>query len=250
VVVAGAVALAYVSGAAALRRATGRRVPAGPRIGAFLAGAAILGAALSPPFDRAAHDDLAAHMAQHVLLWLGAAPLLVAGSPLLPLTWALGPRGRRSAHRLPHWVWRARAAAGTAAGLAVAWVAATATLWAWHLPPLYETGVRSPALHAFEHASLLATAVAFWWSLAAARRRAGEGAALLSLLLSSGQSAALGALLTFSAVPWYPSYPSLERQQLAGLIMWIPGSVTYLVAAAVLFLRWLDRSEAVAQRSV
>jgi putative membrane protein len=143
---------------------------------------------------------------------------------------------------VPRWAWRARARAGTAAGLGAAWLLSTATLWAWHLPVLYDAAVRAPALHALEHLSFLSTAVAFWWALAAARRGAGEGAALVALLLSSAQSAALGALLTFSGVPWYAAYPSLERQQLAGLVMWIPGGAVYLAAAGVLFFRWLERS--------
>jgi putative membrane protein len=250
VILVGVVAAAYAVGTVALRRSTTRRIPTPAQIAAFLAGVAALGIALSPWVDGLASTDLAAHMAQHVLLWLVAAPLLVLGAPLRPLAWSLGRPGRRSARLFPRWVWRARAAAGTAWGLAAVWAISTATLWAWHLPPLYEAAVRSPALHALEHAAFLGTAILFWWALTAARRGAGEGAALLCLILSSGQSAALGALLTFSGSPWYPDYPSLERQQLAGLVMWIPGSVTYLVAAAVLFLRWLDRSEAAAQRSV
>lgn len=249
-ILVGAVAVAYAVGAAALRRATTGRVPTPAQMFAFLAGASALGVALSPWLDGLASTDLAAHMTQHVVLWLVAAPLLVLGAPLRPLMWSLGRTGRRSARMLPRWVWRARAGAGTAWGLAAVWGVSTATLWVWHLPPLYEAAIRRPAIHGLEHATLLATAIMFWWALTAARRGAGEGAALLCLILSSGQSAALGALLTFSGSPWYAGYPSLERQQLAGLVMWIPGSVTYLAAAAVLFLRWLDRSEAAAQRSV
>jgi putative membrane protein len=238
---------AYLVGTAAL--GPGRR-PDPVRVTAFVLGAVSLGIAVSPWLERLAAGDLAVHMAQHVLLWLVAAPLMVVGGPLRPLARALGGAGRRTMRRLPRWVWRARARAGTAGGLATAWAVSTATLWSWHLPPLYQAAVRSPILHALEHASLLATAVLFWWAVAAARRGAGEGPALLSLLLSSGQSAALGALMTFSGTPWYATYPSLERQQLAGLVMWIPGGLVYLAAAGVLFLRWLERSEAAAQRSV
>jgi putative membrane protein len=250
VVLTAVVTVAYVSGTVALWRDTGRRIPGPNRVAAFLAGAGTLAVALSPWMEGAAGDDLAAHMSQHVLLWLVAAPLMVLGAPLRPLSRSLGREGRRAMRRVPRWAWRARAGAGSAAGLGAAWLLSTATLWAWHLPVLYEAAVRSPALHALEHVAFLATAGAFWWALAAARRGAGEGAALVALLLSSAQSAALGALLTFSGVPWYAAYPSLERQQLAGLVMWIPGGAVYLAAAGVLFFRWLERSEAAAQRSV
>jgi putative membrane protein len=239
---------AYLVGTAAMRPGTRRRDPV--RVTAFVLGAVSLGIAVSPWLERLAARDLAAHMAQHVLLWLVAAPLIVVGAPLRPVVRALGGAGRRTMRRVPRWAWRAPARAGSAAGLATAWSVSTGTLWGWHLPLLYEAAVTSPSLHALEHASLLGTAILFWWALAASRRGAGQGPALLVLLLSSGQSAALGALMTFSGSAWYASYPSLERQQLAGLLMWVPGGLVYLVAAGVLFLRWLERSEAAAQRSV
>ena len=250
VVLVAGVVLAYAAGVVDLRRSTGRAVPPASRVAAFVLGAVALAASLSPPVEVLAERNLAVHMLQHVVIWLGAAPLLVTGRPLAPLSRVLIPRGRRPARLVPRWAWRLREGAGTGGGLVVAWLAATATLWLWHVPPAYEVAVRSPALHALEHLSLLATAALFWWSLTAARRGAGEGAALVSLVLSAGQSAALGALLTFSTVPWYATYPSIDDQRVAGLIMWVPGGVVYLVAAGVLFLRWLSHEEPAGQRTV
>jgi putative membrane protein len=64
--------------------------------------------------------------------------------------------------------------------------------------------------------------------------------------------------MSFSRQPWYPEYASgaaqwgltsMSDQQLAGLIMWIPASAAYLVAALVIMRRWLSASEwAVAQQ--
>jgi putative membrane protein len=62
------------------------------------------------------------------------------------------------------------------------------------------------------------------------------------------QSGLLGALLTLSHRIWYPLQASgvaahgltaLEDQQLAGLIMWVPGGLLYLVGMAVLFLGFI-----------
>ena len=62
------------------------------------------------------------------------------------------------------------------------------------------------------------------------------------------QSTVLGALLTFSPGAWYSTHATttaafgltpLEDQQFAGLIMWIPGGVIYLVAALWLFNAWI-----------
>jgi len=56
------------------------------------------------------------------------------------------------------------------------------------------------------------------------------------LFATSLQSGILGALMTFSAQPWYSYYTPLtafwgltplQDQQLAGLIMWLPGSAIF-----------------------
>jgi cytochrome c oxidase assembly factor CtaG len=63
----------------------------------------------------------------------------------------------------------------------------------------------------------------------------------------------LGALLTFAPHAWYPAYQMttpawgltpLEDQQIGGLIMWVPGSLVYIVAGLGLFAGWLKQSEA------
>jgi putative membrane protein len=69
-------------------------------------------------------------------------------------------------------------------------------------------------------------------------------------------SGALGAFMAFSSSPWYAGYTSLglapfgltpaEDQQLAGLLMWIPGGLVHAFAALALLPRWLrDRPDEV-----
>jgi putative membrane protein len=62
------------------------------------------------------------------------------------------------------------------------------------------------------------------------------------------QSSILGALLAFSPTPWYTAHLAttqqwglspLDDQQVAGLIMWIPGGAIYLAAALGLFAAWI-----------
>jgi cytochrome c oxidase assembly factor CtaG len=78
------------------------------------------------------------------------------------------------------------------------------------------------------------------------------GTAVLLLFGTALHSGALGALLTFSRTLWYPAYGTaagnwgltpMDDQQLAGLIMWIPASFAYLIAALLLFAGWLRASE-------
>jgi cytochrome c oxidase assembly factor CtaG len=98
------------------------------------------------------------------------------------------------------------------------------------------------------------SAVAFWWTMLApaSRARLGEAGALLVLTVEGTAMAALGSLLTFSPVPWYPSYGALEAahgidpladQQAAGLIMWIPIGTVFLWVGSVWFLRWIRQDE-------
>lgn len=217
---------------------------------AFAAGIATLLVALASPLDPLAEDLFSAHMAQHVLLAVVAPPLLVAGAPMTALVWAL-PSGHRSRWasvlvpaRWPGWLERSAQAPGLACA------AYGATLWSWHLPAAYELALRSAAVHALEHASLVGTGCWLWWTILHGRRsrRTAYGVGLIVLFVTMLHSAALGALVTLSRRVWYPAYAAsamewgwnpLRDQQLAGLIMWVPGGLLQLAAMSVLFVAWL-----------
>jgi putative membrane protein len=221
-----------------------------PLLAAFAApavGAMVAVAAVSPPMHAAADASLAAHMVQHLVLILAAAPLMVLGHPVRAL-----PAGfvRSIARRIP----LARLGRRHLRLVAVAaWLIHVMALWAWHTPRLYEWAVASPLPHALEHGSLLLTACAFW--AAVFSRVLGSGGAVLYLFAAAGQSTALGALLTLAETPWYPIHATslatwrltpLEDQQLAGLIMWIPGGMSYATVALARLGRTLrDGSRAV-----
>jgi cytochrome c2 len=109
-------------------------------------------------------------------------------------------------------------------------------------------------MHAAQHAGFLGTALLFWWALIHGRaRRAGHGVAVIYVFFTAVHTTILGALLATSASPWYSAYSAsgahawgltpLEDQQLGGLIMWIPATIAYLVAALALFASWLRESE-------
>jgi putative membrane protein len=211
---------------------------------AFAGGLLVLLLALVSPLDALSGALFSAHMAQHMLLVLAAAPLLALGGPLA-LLWALPRRLRRGLHRWrAYWSWLE--------SLPIAWAAYAAALWLWHLPALYQAGLRNEAVHALEHASLLGGAALFWWALLRPAGRAWYGARVLAVFVFAIQSSFLGALLLASRAPWYASYAAqaqrwgvtpLEDQQLAGLIMMLPGDLVYLLAAAGLFALWLRSAE-------
>jgi putative membrane protein len=219
----------------------------GRQVSAFAAGWLTLVAALVSPLDGLGAQLFSAHMVQHELLMVVAAPLLVLGRPLVAWTWALRPAARRRAGawtRHPLWArpWRAITAP------LGAWLLHALALWAWHVPALFDAALANEAVHALQHASFLVAALLFWWSVLGHTAQRTCGAALASLFATLLHTAALGALLALAASPWYLPYAgrgaafglsALEDQQLGGLVMWMPAGFGYLAAALVLMARLL-----------
>ncbi|HXU90274.1 MAG TPA: cytochrome c oxidase assembly protein [Methylomirabilota bacterium] len=92
-----------------------------------------------------------------------------------------------------------------------------------------------PAVHANAHATLVGTAVFLWWSVSRGRARI-TGA--LWLFVTALHAGGLGALMALSAWPWFHA-ATLEQQQLAGLVMWIPAGGLLTAIALALLAGWL-----------
>jgi len=221
----------------------------------FAAGLLSVALALFSPLDRLGEDLFAAHMVQHLVLMLVAAPLVALGAPLLPMLWALSPRARRAAGGWWHRRLLARRTVGILASPAVAWALSVGSLVFWHLPGPYRAALQHDALHALEHASFLATSALFWWIVLRpdGYRRLHPGLAVLYVFTAGLPNGLLGALLTFAGRPLYAGQSvgaalwgltPLADQQLAGLIMWMPGGTVHLAAAAAFFVAWLRAEEA------
>jgi putative membrane protein len=220
----------------------------------FVGGLATIVVALLSPFDALDSLLFSAHMIQHLLLILVAAPLLVLGAPGVPWLYALPLSSRRA---LGHWWKRAMAMRAGWQALAhplVVWSLNVVVLFAWHLPGPYALALRYDAVHGFEHTCFLGVSLLFWWTLLdpAGQRRLGHGAAVLFVFTMGLPMGILGALLTFAPTLWYPTQEvnsalwhltPLEDQQLAGLLMWIPSGIIYLLLALTLLAAWLRDEE-------
>lgn len=119
----------------------------------------------------------------------------------------------------------------------------SATLWAWHVPVVYAAAWDHPAFYWVMQVVLMVSAWAFWSGVF--RRRSGLGGAIAPAVQVSalaGQMGLIGAILTFAPRPLYLEHlvytdafglSALADQQLAGLVMWVPGMVPFALFAAL-----------------
>lgn len=223
------------------------------RTTAFFGGVAALGVALVSPLEPVSGALASAHMVQHILILVVAAPLLAFSAPATTLL-----RGA------PRELVRAGARLGRAVGLrprrlrllqnpVVAWLLNVGVLWTWHASVLYEAALRSEPLHILQHLSFLLSGVLVWRVVVGPDRvRVVAGAGVLLVFALAIQNVLLSALLTFAEEPWYASYADtapvwglshLGDQQLAGAIMWVPTGLVYLLVALHLFSSWLEQTD-------
>jgi len=248
-----AMAVLYVAGLRRIWQRAGRGRGISPSaVLSFAAGWIVMATALISPVAWISEILFSMHMTQHMLLMLVAAPLVAFGQPLLVWLWVFDGRRRERI-----------AAAVRGPGVTRAWRLVTGALttfllqavvlWMWHAPVLYELALRQDGIHAVQHLSFVVTASLFWWAMVHGRYgRMGYGLAVLYVFLTAVHSGALGALLTIAPSPWYSTYvtrggpwgvDALADQQLAGLLMWIPAGVIFIVLGLALFAAWMGEAE-------
>ena len=219
---------------------------------AFQGGLFTLFLALASPLHSVAKLLLQVHMIQHMVLTMVVPPLLLLGAPTLPLLRGLprpmlqhglsrilaAPALQRLGHFLTHPV--------------VCLLAFTVTNVLWHVPGLYELALRSELWHDVQHVCFLSTALLFWWPVVQpwpSRLRWPRWTMVFYLLFADIQNTALSAFLVFPERILYPTYAAVPRlwgvsalddQAAAGAIMWVIGSVIFLIPAGMLTIRLLD----------
>jgi cytochrome c oxidase assembly factor CtaG len=238
-------AAAYGRGVYLLSKRRSARTPSiGRRVG-FYGGLVIAAGAVISPLHGWSETLFAAHMTQHLLLVIVAAPLLVLGRPSAPLIAALPSNVGKAASLLFVTV---RKRAPFLLHPVSLWALHAFVLWAWHLPTLYDLALENTFMHGLEHATFLGSALLVWAAVFG-ERPIGEGASVLLLFATGLQSAALGALLALATQVLYDShavaapiagFDPLTDQQLAGVIMWIPPGILYLAVSALMLSRLLQ----------
>jgi len=222
------------------------------QLGAFTAGIVVVLIAVASPVDAYGSVLLQVHMAQHMLLMMAAPPLLWLGQPLIPLLRGLPPRLAKRVLGPILTSSGLRSAGRTITHPFVCWTTFSITLAVWHLPRFYEAGLRSEAWHTVQHACFVLAAMLFWWPVVdvwPSRPVWARWMMIPYLIAADLLNTALSAILTFSNHVIYPHYESvprlagfsaLEDQALAGVIMWVPGSIAFLLPAVILTVQLLE----------
>ena len=222
------------------------------RLFAFAGGLLALWLAIASPLDAFSSLLLSAHMVQHLLLISVAPPLILLGAPLLPLLRGL-PRKIAHDGLGPFLVWPAlRKVGNVLTNPLTCWSVMGVTLLAWHVPAAFDLALRSPALHKVEHACFFGAAILFWWPVV--RPFPGKPqwplwTVPVYLLAADLLNTTLSAILTFADHVLFRPYldaprlfgsTALSDQACAGVIMWVPGSLVFLIPATLIGIRFLS----------
>jgi cytochrome c oxidase assembly factor CtaG len=227
----------------------------GFRLASFLSGLSVLWLAIASPMDGFADALLSAHMLEHLLLMSVVPPLLLCGLPVVPLLRGLpsglvrsiaGPVIRLEPLRqLGVWLVMPR----------VAWIAFNVSFVGWHIPGAYDFALEHESWHVVEHLCFLGTSLLFWFCVLRpwpARQDSRTWGLLLFLLSADAVNTVLSAFLAFCGHPVYRFYldqpnpfqvAPLEDQVLGAVMMWVLGSIAFLVPAMFLTVRLLERDK-------
>jgi putative membrane protein len=238
----------YLRGWLAIRK-TRREQFNNVRLISFFAGLAILWLAIGSPMDGLADALLSAHMVEHLLLMSVVPPLLLYGLPTVPLLrglpsaftrFALGPLLRiRPLRKLVRWL----------VTPVVAWLAMNIAFLAWHIPRAYDFALEHENWHVIEHICFLFSSLLFWWCIVRpwpARRTPRDWWVLLYLVAADIVNTLLSAFLAFCGRPiyiFYVTHPNpfhvlpTDDQVLGAVIMWVFGSIIFLVPATLITLQ-------------
>ncbi len=205
----------------------------------FAVGLGSIAIALLSPLEHLAGLRFSAHMVQHMLLMMIAAPALLLG---LPSPLARGALGKR-------WI---RRTLDQVSDPLIAYFAFNANLLIWHIPRLYQLALLNPVVHDLQHALFFYTALLVWWRVIDPTRGwfplwHWPPARWVYLMVFAPPSYALGAVLWGGGWLLYPYYAAvgavfqltaLADQRLGGLLMWIQGWMFLMLSMFAFYVRY------------
>lgn len=240
----GSIVAAYLIAGRRHLRETGDVTPRRTRH-LFVLGMAVLWLGADwPVHDLAERYLYSAHMVQHILFTLVAAPLLIAGMPAWLLRDLLRPKGVRAVFRF---VTRPL----------VALILFNSVLLFTHWPAIVNIAVHSEWIHFELHVVLVLSALAMWWPVMSPLPEMPPLSApgqMMYLFVESLAPTIPASFLTFGHTVLYPVYATFPRiwgisaltdQLIAGLIMKLVGSAILWGVIGTIFFRWYGQEQRV-----
>lgn len=243
--------------ARSLRQNKGRSELVAPwRLVSYLSGLIIIAISLMSPIDPLGQQLFFMHMIQHLLLIMIAPVLLLIANPMPFLLWGLPPVWRRRAGhgigRILHREGSFRQGLKTVTSVGVVYMVWVISVIGWHDPAMYNAALRSEFVHDLEHLTFFIASILFWWHVTGAgpriHKQFGRIGRIALVLAAVPPNMALGVVLAFAGVVVYSYYEAVPRlwgidpvtdQTIGGLIMWIPGSMMFIIAALILISQLL-----------
>jgi cytochrome c oxidase assembly factor CtaG len=244
-------AIVYIRGWLAIHKTRPEQFPP-LRLVSFLLGLTTIWLAIASPMDGLADALLSAHMVEHLLLMSFVPPLLLLGYPAVPLlrgvpriliTGVAGPLLRlRVLRKVGHFLTTPL----------VAWILMNGFFLGWHVPAAYDFALEHEGWHDFEHICFLGSSILFWWPLIRpwpTQSRSLGWYVLPYLVGADLVNTALSAFLAFCDRPVYSYYlkepnafqiSPLNDQVFGAVVMWVIGSMAFLIPAMVITLRMVQ----------
>lgn len=221
---------------------------------AYLSGLVVTGFALMSPVDVLGGQLFFMHMIQHLLMIMISAPLLLVSNPFPVLMWGLPRRGRQKVGGLLNGPSRFRRIVTRLTAPGIAWLFFFTVYVGWHDPNLYNLALRSDFVHDIEHLTFFFASLLFWWHVTGVAPRFHRTLTtfqrLAYVLAIIPANMILGVVISFATEPIYTYYTTVPRiwglsviedQMISGIIMWIPGSMMYILIALILVSRIVQR---------
>jgi putative membrane protein len=241
-------ALFYLRGWLYLRNALPNLIPVW-RLVAFMCGLVSVWTAVASPLATLDHQSLTIHMVKHLLLMTVAAPLVLAGFPLVAVQSGMSRRF------IENKMFLGSPPAGSFERCfthpVLCWLVGTSAVIGWHLPVAFQLAMRSHWVHGVEDGSFFLAGLLFWWPVLqpSSSGMAPRWSMALYLFLATLPCDILSAFLTFCNRPVYPDYLStaqlfrlspLQDQECAGALMWVWITFAYLIPAVAITMQILS----------
>lgn len=238
------------------RQSAHHKLATGLRLASYFTGLGIIAISLMSPVDLLGSQLFFMHMIQHMLFMMLAAPLLWLAEPFPIVLWGM-PVGMR--HRVGSLFTRDsrfRRVLARVTSPGVSWLIFITIYLGWHDPNAYNAALYHDWVHNLQHITFFGASMLYWWPIVGAAPHIhshfppwGKLPYLIGTIppnMGVGVSIAFASDVRYSyyeSVPRFWGFTVMQDQQLSGAIMWIVGSMMFIMAALVVLATFFRKEK-------